>query len=69
MEAKLVEIAMRIRELREILEITPEQAAQATNTSIEEYLSCENGQKDFSFTFLYSMRQAVWRRHSRTGDR
>lgn len=25
MEAKLVEIAMRIRELREILEITPEQ--------------------------------------------
>ena len=53
MEAKLVEIAMRIRELREILEITPEQAAQATNTSIEEYLSCENGQKDFSFTFLY----------------
>ena len=35
MEAKLVEIAMRIRELREILEITPEQAAQATNTSIE----------------------------------
>ena len=26
MEAKLVEIAMRIRELREILEITPEQA-------------------------------------------
>lgn len=53
MEAKLVEIAMRIRELREILEITPEQAAQATNTSVEEYLSCESGQKDFSFTFLY----------------
>ena len=39
METKLVEIAMRIRELREILEITPEQAAQATNTSVEEYLS------------------------------
>ena len=52
-QAKLVEIAMRIRELREILEITPEQAAQATNTSVEEYLSCESGQKDFSFTFLY----------------
>ena len=41
MEAKLVEIAMRIRELREILEIAPEQAAQATNTSVEEYLSCD----------------------------
>ena len=52
MEAKLVEIAMRIRELREILEIAPEQAAQATNTSVEEYLSCESAQKDFSFTFL-----------------
>ena len=69
MEAKLVEIAMRIRELREILEITPEQAAQVTNTSIEEYLSCENGQKDFFFHLFVSMRQAVWRRHGRTGDR
>ncbi len=55
MEAKLVEIAMRIRELREILEIAPEQAAQATNTSVEEYLSCESGQKDFSFTFCINV--------------
>ena len=53
METKLIEIAMRIRELREILEITPEEAAQATNVPVEEYLSCEKGERDFSFTFLY----------------
>ncbi len=53
METKLIEIAIRIRELREILEITPQEAAEATNVSVEEYLSCEKGERDFSFTFLY----------------
>lgn len=53
MENKLMEIAFRIRELRDILEFTPEEMAEATATSVEEYLEYESGSKDFSFTFLY----------------
>lgn len=53
MEAKIIEIAMRIHELREILEISVEEAASATNSTVEEYRACESGQSDFSFTFLY----------------
>lgn len=53
MESKILEISMRIRELREILNITPEAAAAATGCSVEEYLTHESGEKDFSFTFLY----------------
>ncbi|MDD2954884.1 MAG: cupin domain-containing protein [Oscillospiraceae bacterium] len=53
METRIMEIAQRIRELREILELSPEEMAARTNTSLEEYLKCENGESDFSFTFLY----------------
>ncbi|MBR6608034.1 MAG: cupin domain-containing protein [Oscillospiraceae bacterium] len=53
MENKLMEIAFRIRELRDILEFTPEEMAEATATSVEEYVEYESGSKDFSFTFLY----------------
>ncbi len=52
MEAKLVETANRIRGLRELMEISPEEMAQATNTTVEEYIGLESGEKDFSFTFL-----------------
>ena len=53
MENKLMEIAFRIRELRDILEFTPEEMAEATTVSVDEYLEYESGTKDFSFTFLY----------------
>jgi len=52
-ETKIFEIAQRIKGLREILEITPEQMARYTDTTIEEYLECETGKVDFGFTFLY----------------
>lgn len=53
METRIVEIAERIAALRDIMEITPEQMAEATDVSVEEYLSMEKGEADFSFTFLY----------------
>lgn len=52
MEAKLLETARRIQGLRELMGITAEEMAQATNVSVEEYLELESGEKDFGFTFL-----------------
>ncbi|MEG2372637.1 MAG: cupin domain-containing protein [Hydrogenoanaerobacterium sp.] len=53
METKLVEIAQRIRTLRDILEISKEEMAKKTGVTIEEYSMLESGESDFSFTFLY----------------
>ena len=58
MEAKIQEIAERIRGLREILEISEEEMARITDTSLEEYRAKEAGQSDFSFTFLYECAKA-----------
>lgn len=53
METRIIEIAERIRGLREMMEISPEEMAKAIGVSREEYLSHENGETDFNFTFLY----------------
>lgn len=53
MEAKIREIAERIRGLRQILEISKEDMAKNTNVSLSEYESYESGESDFGFTFLY----------------
>ena len=47
------EIAERIRALREIMEITQGEMAEITGVSPEEYARLEEGNDDFSFTFLY----------------
>jgi quercetin dioxygenase-like cupin family protein/DNA-binding XRE family transcriptional regulator len=52
MTEQLLEIGNRIKELRDILDITIEKMAKDMNVSIDEYLSYESGQKDFSFSFL-----------------
>lgn len=52
-EAKILEIAERIKGLREILEYTPEQMAEKVQVSAEQYRACESGEHDFGFTFLY----------------
>ncbi|HIZ83510.1 MAG TPA: XRE family transcriptional regulator [Firmicutes bacterium] len=54
MQPKIAEIAERIRALREIMEISPEEMARATGVSTEEYLELEKGEQDFSFTFLFN---------------
>ncbi len=53
MELKIVEVAERIRGLREILEISCESMAEQTGVSTEEYRGYESGTVDFSFTFLF----------------
>ena len=50
---KLMEVAERIREMREIFSLTPAQMAEKTEVSIEEYENYENGKVDFPFTFIH----------------
>lgn len=54
MEPKIAEIADRIRSLREILNFSLHEMAEAAGVSVEKYESLEKGEcQDFSFTFLY----------------
>ena len=55
MSDQLIQIADRIRDLREILEISVEEMASAAGLSTEEYIVQESGERDFSFTLLYSI--------------
>ena len=50
---QLCEVAQRIRTLREIMGISPEEMAQKTGVTTENYLKYESGEMDFSFTFIY----------------
>ena len=54
MEEKILMIARRIKDLREIMEISIADMAAAVDISEEKYREYENGQHDFSFSFLYS---------------
>ena len=54
MNAKIKEIAIRIKELREITEFSVEEMACAAGIPVTEYLDYEAGKKDFNFTFLYN---------------
>ena len=53
LDYKIREMASRIRELREIEGISPEEMARRTGTTTEEYLEAENGKVELNFTFLY----------------
>lgn len=55
MDDKILEIAERIRGMREDLAITAAEMAGLTEMSETEYVDCELGRKDFSFTFLYKV--------------
>ena len=52
MEPKIEEVASRIRSLREDLDISMQEMAQATGRSLSEYAAQESGVQDLSFTFL-----------------
>ncbi len=53
MDNKIVEIAQRIRGLRDILGISEQEMAKKTDVSLDDYKMLENGESDFNFTFLY----------------
>ena len=56
-DSKLKEIAFRIKEMREISGMTPEEMAVKTEVSIEEYVKYEAGELDFPFTFIHKCSQ------------
>ncbi|MCR4616206.1 MAG: XRE family transcriptional regulator [Clostridiales bacterium] len=53
MEIKIIEIAQRIRALRDIMDITVEEMAEFIGCTVDEYIQAEEGKSDFSFTFIY----------------
>jgi transcriptional regulator with XRE-family HTH domain len=55
MEDKIIEIAERIRGLREDFGISVAEMAQLVEVSQDEYICYEEGKRDFSFTFLYKV--------------
>ena len=59
LDYKIREMASRIRELREIMGYTPEEMAQKTGVSVEEYLQCETGTCDLNFAFIYRCASAL----------
>ena len=54
MTKQLREMGERIRALREIREMDQKVMAQKCDVSLEDYISYEMGEKDFSFSFLYN---------------
>ena len=58
-DQKIKEMAARIKDLREIENITPEKMAENTGVSLDEYLSCENGKSDLNFAFIYRCAHAL----------
>ena len=55
MNEKLLQISNRIRELREILEISPALMAKNLNISEKDYLSYEDGTLDIPISVLYEI--------------
>ncbi len=50
---KLLEVAARIREMREICSLSTEEMAEKTEVSVAEYEAYEAGKQDFPFTFIH----------------
>ncbi|MDR0361606.1 MAG: XRE family transcriptional regulator [Planctomycetota bacterium] len=55
MNEQIIQIAARIRELREILDITPEDAAANVGLPVEQYLEYENAKGDIPIGVLYGV--------------
>ena len=53
LDFKIQEMALRIRNLREIESISIEEMAEQTGITPEEYLEFETGHRDMNFTFIY----------------
>ncbi len=59
LDFKIKEMAARIKELREIENIPVDVMAEKTDVSVEEYVECENGNRDLNFAFLYRCANAL----------
>ena len=54
MTEQLKEIAMRLKTLRQIMDVSEEELAEVCGVDLEEYRAYERGEKDFSFSFIYN---------------
>ncbi len=59
LSSKILEMAGRIKELREIAGYSPEEMAAKTDVSVSEYRQCESGEADLTFAFIYRCAQAL----------
>ena len=59
LDAKIKEMAQRIRELRELEGHTIAEMAKFTDVSEEEYTACESGEQDLNFAFIYRCAQVL----------
>ncbi len=55
MEQQILEIADRLKAMRESLEISPEKAAHTCDTSVSDYLKFESGEADIPVSVLHRM--------------
>ena len=53
LDLKIQEMARRIRELREIMNISTKEMAEKTGVTEQQYIQCENGLSDLNFAFIY----------------
>ncbi len=58
MDYNLKEVAGRIKDLREATGYTQEELAKLTGVTVEDYRILEQGETDFSFTFIYKCAKA-----------
>lgn len=59
MSTKNKEISTRVKAMRELVDMTPEQLAAAVNIPLDKYLDYENGDGDISASELYEIAQAM----------
>lgn len=59
MNYNIKEVSSRLKATREYLDISKEFMAEHTNTTVDEYTVLENGEKDFSLSFLNSCADAL----------
>ena len=52
-------IALRIADLRDILGLTQEDVANRSQVPLEDYIEYEKGEKDFSFSHLFNIAEAL----------
>lgn len=55
MEEQLKEMGLRLLDLREIKGLSANELADKLNMTVDEYLSYENGERDFSFSFMFNV--------------
>ena len=52
---KTADVAMRTRDLREFLGLEPGEVAAKAGVPLDDYLACETGEVDFSFSHLFNI--------------